>query len=83
MKRIKGQLFFEYEKEADVLYSYIDHPRVADIKDLNNGIYLRIDRKSKKVVGFTIVDCLDRIARGLIKEVPCFDDIGPIENYCK
>jgi uncharacterized protein YuzE len=76
MEKIKGKLIFDYDKDGDVLYSYINKPRYAVGKDLNNGVTLRIDPKKNKIVGFTIVDFKYKIKHKIIKKIPHFKDVN-------
>lgn len=67
MKKIKGKLKFDYDDENDVLYAYINKPRKAISKELDSGVVIRLDPISKKMVGFTIIDFLFKITKGLLK----------------
>ncbi len=49
------QLTFVYDREADVLYVSKGHPEYTDYQELDNLI-LRLDPKTKEIVGFTIID---------------------------
>ncbi len=46
---------FSYDKEADVLYSYIDKPRPAISREEADSILIRRDPVSNEIVGFTII----------------------------
>ena len=56
MARTKPRLSFSYDKDADVLYVAVGHPKAAVGELLDNGVILRRDPKTDQVVGFTIVD---------------------------
>jgi uncharacterized protein YuzE len=57
MARTKFQrLSFSYDTEADVLYVSVGRQKSAVGEFLENGVILRRDPKSHRVVGFTIVD---------------------------
>jgi uncharacterized protein YuzE len=75
MDKIKGKIIFDYDSDSDVLYSYINKPRRAIGKDLNNGVTLRVDPQHKKIVGFTIVDYKYKMKLGIIKSIPHFSGI--------
>jgi len=77
MERIKGKIRFSYDKENDVLYSFINKPRKATCRELGlgNGILIRIDPDINKIVGFTVIDYERRKRDGLLKTVPYFKDI--------
>jgi uncharacterized protein YuzE len=49
------QVFWEYDKEVDVLYISFGKPQPALSLDMGSGIVARYLEKSHKVVGFTIV----------------------------
>ena len=74
MEKIKGKIKFSYDKENDVLYSFINKPRKAICRELGNGILIRIDT-NKKIVGFTITDYERRKRNGLLKTVPYFEGL--------
>ena len=76
MEKIRGKINYCYDKEVDVLYSYINKPRPASSKELNNGVVLRYDPKSNKLVGFTIIDFKKRIKNGLLKSIPSFPEVN-------
>lgn len=71
---------FEYDEEADVLYASLGEPAPAESIDFDNGIILRLDPNSKKYVGFTIVNYMDRKKRGKIQRIPHFKQIE-LPNY--
>lgn len=53
-----NKLRMSYDKEADVLYLSLGSPKAA-ISDIDeNGIIVRRDPETKKVVGLTVVDFL-------------------------
>ena len=45
-----------YDKEADVLYVSLGKPKQAICETLDNGVVVRYDKKSDRVIGFTIID---------------------------
>ncbi len=49
------RMMMSYDKDADVLYVSLGKPTKAIGRELENGVIERIDPKSKKIVGFTIV----------------------------
>ena len=57
MARTKPQrLSFSYDKDADVLYVSVGRPTSAVGELLENGVMIRRDSKTHRVVGFTIID---------------------------
>jgi len=71
----KNIMDFHYDKKADVLYAYIDSPIGAISVEIENGILIRIEPKSKRVIGFTIIDYMKRINDGLLKKIPMFESV--------
>ncbi|GEM_PF-3703691 len=69
-KKIK----FNYDKEADVLYSYIDKPRPAVSREEADNILIRRDPVSKEIVGFTIIGYSKLKKKGAVL-VPHFEGI--------
>lgn len=72
MDKMRGKVLFSYDQDGDVLYSYVNKPRPAKSIDMQNGIHLRVDPVTSKVVGFTILDYQKRVARGTLTSVPHF-----------
>ena len=52
-----------YDKEADVLYVSLGHPKFTDYVELDDDFILRLDPETKEVVGFTIVDFATHFAK--------------------
>jgi uncharacterized protein YuzE len=71
---------YNYDEEADVLYASVGEPRPAKSVDSENGVILRIDPHSKKYVGFTIINYMDRKKQGKLKRIPHFKGIE-LPNY--
>lgn len=72
---MKGKLLFDYDKDSDVLYAYIEKPRPAATIEPSSGIVIRYDPQIKKVVGLTILDYMKRINRGIFGKIPYFEDV--------
>ena len=68
-------LKYRYDRDSDVLYAFIDKPTPATSIEKDNGTLIRVDPKTGKVVGFTIIDYMYRIKTGLLKSVPEFKDV--------
>ncbi len=49
------RMMMSYDKDADVLYVSLGKPMKAIGREIENGVIERVDPKSKKIVGFTIV----------------------------
>jgi len=64
----KDQIKYYFDKEADVLYFTKRKSSSRDIsREISEGIIVRIDPKTKKVVGFTILNFLKRQMKASIK----------------
>lgn len=59
---MQNQLNFLYDREADVLYVSKGHRAFTDYVELGDNLILRLDPKSKEIVGFTIIDFAARFA---------------------
>ena len=72
----KPDINYDYDDEADVLYAHVgDHPVPAQSVEYENGIVLRIDPQSKKYVGFTIINYMNRRKQGKLKNIPHFKQV--------
>ena len=78
--KIGESINYNYDKEADVLYASVGKPQPAKSIDYENGVVLRIDPNSKKYVGFTIINYMDRKKQGKLKRIPHFKGIE-LPNY--
>jgi Protein of unknown function (DUF2283) len=76
MEKLRGKVILDYDRENDVLYSYINKPRYAVGVDVSNGVTLRVDPKKKQIVGFTVVDFKYKIMHGIVKKIPHFENIN-------
>ena len=61
----KQNVEWDYDAEADVLYLSIGKPRVAEGVDIGEGIIVRVDSKTKEIVGITIIDFIRRTLKEL------------------
>lgn len=59
-----------YDKDADVLYMTEGKPRKAICQMLDEGLIIRRDPKSKKVIGFTIIDFISRYSKARPRFLP-------------
>ena len=50
------KMSFSYDKQADVLYLSVGKPRKSITREMEDGILLRFDPKSKEITGLTILD---------------------------
>ncbi len=53
---MEKELKFFFDKEGDVLDISIGEPKKAISKEINNDIVVRLDPKTNKIVGFTILN---------------------------
>jgi len=68
MNNNKNQIKYFFDKEADVLYFSKRKPSVKDVsQEIGDGIVARIDSKTKKVIGFTVLNFLKRQLKTSIK----------------
>ncbi len=64
MEKNKKQIRYFFDKEADVLYFTQKKASSKDIsREIGEGVIVRIDAISKKIVGFTILNFLKRQRR--------------------
>ena len=58
---MKNKLQYQFDQEADILYLTQKKPSVRDIsEEIADGIVVRINPKTKKIVGLTILNFLSR-----------------------
>ena len=68
MKKNKNQIRYFFDREADVLYFTQRKPSPKDIsREIDEGVIVRIDPITKKIIGFTILNFLKRQLRSAIK----------------
>ena len=61
----KKNINWDYDAEADVLYIYYDKPQKAEGIDLGNGTITRINPLTNEIVGFTIINPLQKTIKSL------------------
>ena len=57
------RLNFFFDREGDILYLSVGKPRPAIAKELGDDIIVRVDPKSHRVVGCTILNLTKRFGR--------------------
>lgn len=68
MTKENNQIRYFFDKEADILYSTQREPSQNDIsREVDEGVVLRMDVRTKEVVGFTILNFLKRQFNKTIK----------------
>lgn len=69
-KRALNQIKVAYDKDADVLYISEGDPKEAVCKMLDDGIIVRKDPKTKRIVGFTIIDFISHFSKSIPQPLP-------------
>lgn len=68
MEKNKNQIRYFFDREADILYFTQKKPSSKDIsQEIDEGIIVRIDPVTKRIIGFTILNFLKRQVRVPIK----------------
>lgn len=57
------RLRFFFDREADILYLSVGKPRPALSKEVGDDIVVRVDPKSHRVVGYTILNLTKRFGK--------------------
>ena len=57
------RLTFLFDREADILYLSVGKPRPALSKEVGDDIVVRVDPKSHRVVGCTILNLTKRFGK--------------------
>ena len=65
-----SQINVAYDKDADVLYLSEGRPRKAICQMLSDGIVVRKDPKTSKVIGFTILDFISHFSKPRPRSLP-------------
>ncbi|HPG38374.1 MAG TPA: DUF2283 domain-containing protein [bacterium] len=61
----KKNLQWNYDADADVFYISIEKPQKAEGVDIGKGVIARIDPVSHEIIGFTIINLLQRTLQEL------------------
>lgn len=67
MAKNSNQLIFSYDREVDVLYVSVGNPMPGISEETKDGIILRYDMKTNKLIGFTMVDFLANFKEKKVK----------------
>jgi len=62
----KGNIKWDYNAEADVLYISFGNPKNAEGIDIGEGTIIRIQPDSKEIIGVTIINPLQRTLSSLM-----------------
>lgn len=53
---MEKKIFISYDKEADVIYLSFDETAKAEAEEIDDGVFVRYDYKTKEFVGITITN---------------------------
>ncbi len=65
-----GEMDWDYDEDADVLYISIGEPEPAVGIDIGEGVVVRYDEVHKQVVGLTFIGLRDRVLKGISEREP-------------
>ena len=73
------KLYYYFDKEADVLYFSQGKPSPKSIsRETSDDVILRLDSKTKKIKGFTILNFSRRLAKkSMPVELPILVELNP------
>ena len=60
-----GEITWDYDEEADVLYLSVGKPQPALGVDIGEGVVLRYDEEHGEVIGLTLVGLRERLLKNL------------------
>ncbi len=69
-KRKTNGLRISYDKAADVLYLAFDAPKEGIDEEISAGVFVRLDARTRRAIGTTIVDFEKRFSRPVAESVP-------------
>ena len=69
-KRKTNGLRISYDKAADVLYLAFDAPKEGLDEEVSDGVFVRLDTKTHRAIGVTIVDFEKRFSHPVTESVP-------------
>jgi uncharacterized protein YuzE len=50
----------DYQPDVDLLFAWIGDPQAAENVEVEDGIYVRVNRDTREVVGIEVLDCAAR-----------------------
>lgn len=59
-----------YDDDGDVLDMFIGKPRKAFYREIKDDVFVRIDSKTKKIVGFMVINFRKRFRKTEKAEIP-------------
>lgn len=69
-QRTMNGLRIAYDKAADVLYLAFDLPKEGPDEEISDGVFVRLDSKTHRAIGVTIVDFEKRFSHPVAESVP-------------
>ncbi len=69
-KRKTNALRISYDRAADVLYLTLDTPKEGIDEEVSAGVFVRLDAKTRRAIGVTIIDFEKRFSRPVAESVP-------------
>ncbi len=69
-KARSNALRFSYDKMADVLYLAFGKPKNGIDREVSDGVFVRLDSRTRHAIGMTIIDFEKRFSRPLGETVP-------------
>ena len=64
------KITLSYDKDADVLYISEGKPRQAICQMVDRGVIIRKDPKTKKIIGFTVLDFISNFSKPKARSMP-------------
>lgn len=65
----RKKMSFSYDKGADVLYLSVGKPKKSLTREIDDGVLLRFDPKSKEITGLTIIDFESRFQKAKLRSI--------------
>ncbi len=69
-KAKSNALRISYDKAADVLYLAFGKPREGIDREVTDGVFVRVNSRTRRAVGMTIVDFEKRFSQPITESVP-------------
>ena len=67
---MKQKIYVNYKQEGDLLEIRFGKPTISYMKDLGKDVFQRIDRKTGKIRGYTVLNFRKRSEKGLNIALP-------------
>ena len=77
-KGVFQKINFSYDEDADVMYFYVGRPRRAKTVEVGDDFVLRLDPRTGRVIGLTVVDFSKHFdLKGLKTQLPSRGTFAP------